>query len=308
MESILCDWKMVLNAEGTPVASMADDARQRVVDLCMRHVARTLRAFSVTSNRPDLAEPFKKHLQVAETAIIPTLLGILWSPDRTLVNDALMMLFRLFSFKAEVCRKIDRIQLLFDERSEEHYKYFCERFQAISTFAQLRSDSECQQVLTDLEHLNDTLYNIAESELKGDSQTLLDGVDADGSIKLRLRTTTSARSSIHGLFAKANSMLITDQFEGRLGSSGLLQEQQGVLLNMGMHNLIARLLDVPFDPASEPSKRLVFEQAYQFLVLFCLSNGRTQHALFALSQLPRFVEHIGLNICAENCNQSGLYY
>lgn len=29
-------------------------------------------------------------------------------------------------------------------------------------------------------------------------QTLLDGVDADGSIKLRLRTTTSARSSIHG--------------------------------------------------------------------------------------------------------------
>jgi len=36
------------------------------------------------------------------------------------------------------------------------------------------------------------------------------------------------------LFAKANSMMITDQFEGRLGSSGLLQEQQGVLLNMGM--------------------------------------------------------------------------
>ena len=79
-----------------------------------------------------------------------------------------------------------------------------------------------------------------------------------------------------------------------------LQEQQGILLNMEMHQTVLNLLHVPWGVEMRP----IFSQAYQFLTLFCLGNPRNQQAVYDEQKQDLITQHYGLDVHAEDCMQS----
>ena len=91
-------------------------------------------------------------------------------------------------------------------------------------------------------------------------------------------------------------------YDCKLNEVALLQETQGILLNMGMHDTIIKLLQTPFD--SYIDTRPLQSQAYQFLRLFCQGNTRCQAAVYESQKLDFFTQHFGTDVGAEDCIMS----
>eukprot|EP00667_Euglena_gracilis_P000026 EG_transcript_26 len=230
------------------------------------------------SGLPEVIQVFQRHLQVHDTALVRMLLRLAAAPDTNLVQDALDLFFRLFDFNSEVCRKVFHAQLLADDRSEAHYTGLRARAAVIKRCQNLQDAAECQEVFECLVAINDDLFAITGLDKHENFQPFL----RDGDTVLLPFVEAEAKDKWRAV-------------------AGPLREQQGVLHNMGFHQLLVPLLQNAGILIGDPVKLAVLSQANRLLTTFCLQNPRNQRALFDAKGLGVLVELLGMNVSAERC-------
>ena len=128
LNKILWTLKSALTSVQKPTPghnSIPESDLQKLLGEAMQTISRILNDFCLMS-AAEGCKVMKKHLHVHQTDIVPTLLQLAKSPDTGLATLALKILFSLFSFRTEIGRSLFEIQLLFDKRSEDQYRAFCQ--------------------------------------------------------------------------------------------------------------------------------------------------------------------------------------
>lgn len=199
-----------------------------------------------------------------------------------LVSGALHLLFRHFSQRQDVLQAFRQVQLLVSDNDVESYKQIKADLDVLRQSVE-KSELWVYKSKSGEDHMqsNSSKKQKAEKDedgnaaedlekfLKKDSQMDFDcgGGSASGGRE------TDEYKIIQAILMRMNKLCIS------MGTDGVVKprkHEQRLLRNVGVHNIVLDLLQVPYDEKDDLRMKELMRLAHQFLQNFCLGNQQNQ--------------------------------
>lgn len=200
-----------------------------------------------------------------------------------LVSGALKLLFRHFSQRQEVLQAFKQVQLLVSDDDVKSYKQIKGDLDGLRLLVEkselwvykAKSSEEKSQKDEEDEPPPESTVPKKETPSLGSTEKQGSAIDLDIGPPLEPQQTKNYKT-IQQILMRMNRLCIQNTYGS--GTKPRKHEQR-LLRNMGVHNVVLDLLQIPYDQKEDIRMNELMRLAHEFLQNFCLGNAQNQALL-----------------------------